>query len=103
MNKFIVMFLFISSVAYGQDLIKVDVKMDLDKLIELLDKKDKEMKMYRNMSKDLHAELNRMRAKIKSVNALNDSLYYYKFYFDHSKHVIGPRVIKKIEAMIKTE
>ena len=32
-----------------------------------------------------------------------DSLTYYKHYYDHSKMVIGPRVIRKIEAMIKEE
>ena len=37
------MFLFVGSVAYGQDLIKVDVKVDTDKLVELLEKKDKEI------------------------------------------------------------
>ena len=97
------MFLFVGTLTYGQDLISVDVKVDANKLVELLDKKDKEVKMYYKMNKDLHTNYNKVKSELEVANTIIDSLYYYKFYYDHSKHVIGPRVIKKIELMIKKD
>ena len=95
------MFLFIGSVAYGQDLISVEV--NTDKLVEFIEKKDKEIRLLKKHVSSIKATL----YASKEVNGLLiskiDSLSYYKLYYDHSKHVIGPRVIKKIELMIKPE
>ena len=97
------MFLFVGTLTYGQDLISVDVKIDTDKLIELLDKKDAKIL---SLNKEIAIYKKYHDQAVKNLNAANneaDSLYYYKLYYDHSKHVIGPRIIKKIELMIKKD
>ena len=95
------MLLFVGTLSYGQDLIKVDVKVDTDKLIELIDSKDHEIKMLRKMlKKKREIEIDYV-VKLEKAYKTIDTLTYYKHYYDHSKHVIGPRIIKKIELMIK--
>ena len=38
--------------------------------------------------------------KVMEVSMENDSLLWYKNYYIHSKHVIGPRIIGRIEEMV---
>ena len=97
------MFLFVGTLTYGQDLISVDVKVDTDKLIELLDKKDKEIDLMMKNLKILSEAYEEKEIELEEAYGVINSLHHYKLYYDHSKHVIGPRIIKKIELMIKKD
>ena len=97
-NKFLVMFMLGMGLTFAQS---VRVEVELDTLFTLVDKKDMEIKMahkkvkkYKMMASEKDMELKKAMMKI-------DSLEYFKKYYMHSKHVIGPRVIRRIEEMVK--
>ena len=94
------MFLFVGTMAYGQDLINVDVKIDTSKIVELIEKKDKEIENLKWVIAKKSGEVKFMGQQVKTAN---DSLHYYKEYYNNSKKIIGTRVIQKITGMIKED
>ena len=86
-----------STMAFSQ-LVKVDV--NLDSIASIIDKKDKKLEMYIDILN--HNEMvleDCTNANIMLVKEI-DSLKWFKLYYMHSKHVIGPRIIGRIEEMI---
>ena len=86
--------------AFSQ-LVKVDV--NLDSIAGVISKKDM-------LIEDLLSEINDYRTIIVTkdftIDKANDTineLMWYKKYYMHSKHVIGPRLIGRIEEMVKHE
>ena len=96
-NKLLVGMLLCSTMAFSQ-LVKVDV--NLDSIATIINKKDMKIEMLQDflnnsvMMTDDCTDVNSM--LVKQV----DSLMWYKKYYMHSKHVIGPRVIGRIEEMV---
>ena len=86
-----------STMAFSQ-LVKVDV--NLDSIASIISKKDKEIKKLMK----LNANINSTLTDCEDVNTLLlqevDVLKWYKMYYMHSKHVITPRVIGRIEEMV---
>ena len=96
-NKVLMLLLLCSTMAFGQ-LVKVDV--NLDSIASIIDKKDKKLEMYMYILN--HNEMvleDCTNANIMLVKEI-DSLKWFKLYYMHSKHVIGPRIIGRIEEMI---
>ena len=86
--------------AFSQ-LVKVDV--NLDSIAAVFDKKDREIKAIRVEMEDYRTIIV---TKDFTINKLHDTineLMWYKKYYMHSKHVIGPRLIGRIEEMVKHE
>ena len=97
-NKLMMVMLLCSTMAFSQ-LVKVDV--NLDSIATIISNKDKKIDMYLDI-------LNHNEMVLENCTNINsmlvkeiDSLKWYKLYYMHSKHVIGPRIIGRIEEMIK--
>ena len=89
------MFLFIGSVAYGQDLISVEV--NTDKLVEFISKKDS---MILKLSKDvkyLQYVNNKLKTESASKGALIDSMEMYKRRWLRVEKLLAPRLVKKLK------
>ena len=89
------MFLFIGSVAYGQDLISVEV--NTDKLVEYVEAKDKVIKKLSSEVKYLKGRLSSQKQISADRDALNDSLAHYKSLWIRTEKLLAPRLIKKIK------
>ena len=89
------------TLTYGQELISV--KVDNEKLMDYIEKKETQIEKLSEMNRHVMRLNTKLRKQKSYMLEEIDSLQYYKKYYDHSKHVIGPRVIRKIEAMVKKD
>ena len=101
-SKFLVMFLLGMGLTYGQSL-TVTATLDTAPFVELINAKDMEIKKCKNIRNSRSKALKQAEIALQGAMTTIDSLEYYKKYYNHSKNVIGPRVIRKIEDMIKED
>ena len=97
-NKLFIGMLLFSTMAFSQ-VYHIDCKTD--SLARILASKDtkieglyKSLKMTRKLNKSLLDSLMTSRMDV-------ENLYRFKLYYEHSKHVIGPRIIGRIEDMVR--
>ena len=80
--------------------VSATISLDLDKFTALIEQKDKKIESYQKLLNN-HEGLFEDCAEVNSMLVKEiDSLKWFKLYYMHSKHVITPRVIGKIEEMI---
>ena len=96
-NKFLMLMLLIGWGASAQ-LVKVDV--NLDSIATVFANKDKEIKALRTELKDYRLIIKTKDYSNDKLKIMINELEWYKKYYMHSKHVIGPRVIGRIEEMV---
>ncbi len=90
----------VGTMAFSQS---VTVEVDLDTLFTLVEKKDKIIGHAFKQNVKLKDMINEKDIELEEAYGVIDSLNWYKKYYKHSKHVIGPRVIRKIEAMVRKD
>ena len=88
-----------STMAFSQ-IVKVETVVKTDSLATYIMNKDKELAFLRGEVKELEAVLRYKDSLIEKNHDQINSLLWYKAYHKHSKHVIGPRLIGRIEEMI---
>ena len=99
-NKLLITMLLFSTMAFSQ-VHTIDCK--LDSLIGILASKDtkidglnKSIRMTRKLNQGL---LNNLVETQRSL----DSLYRFKKYYEHSKHLLTPRLVGRIEDMVNND
>ena len=88
-----------STMAFGQ-LVKVETIVHNDSLATYIMGQDKQIELMMADNMELEAVLRYKDSIIGNQNDTINSLLWYKEYYKHSKHVIGPRLIARIEEMV---
>ena len=101
-SKFLLGMLLCSTMAFSQ-VIKVETIVQTDSLATYIMGKDKTIELIMADNRELEAVLRHKDMLIDQANDTINSLLWYKMYYMHSKHVITPRVIARIEEMIGHE
>ena len=99
-NKFLLGMLLCSTMAFSQ-LVKVDVS--LDSIAGVIERKDAEIKALKLEVADYITIIETKDYSNDELKEMINELVWYKKYYMHSKHVIGPRVIGRIEEMVTNE
>ena len=84
-------------------IVKVETIVKTDSLAAYIMGKDKQIELIMADNMELEAVLRHKDMLIDQANDTINSLLWYKAYYMHSKHVITPRVIGRIEEMIGHE
>ena len=84
-----------SSVAYGQELISVEV--NTDKLVEYMNEKDEAIRSLNKSLKNLRDINHRLRAQTNSKDALIDSMDVYRRRWFRVEELLAPRLVKKLK------
>ena len=79
------------------------VTVDLKNYNELLISKDKKIESFRTMVINKNKEITDLEFVIEKLEKNIDSLEWYKNYYKHSHHVLGKRLIGRIEEMVNHE
>ena len=101
-NKLLMLLLLLGWGVSAQS-ITVTTTTNIPDFIEFIERKDSKID-------SLQQVINRLTMSLRDSDDVNmvlvseiDSLTWYKKYYKHSKHVIGPRIIKRIEEMVSHE
>ena len=74
--------------------------VDVSPYVTIIQKKDADIAKCYTGYKGLINTINSQKNKNKELVTKIDSLQFYVKYYKHSKHVIGPRIIRRIEQMV---
>ena len=98
-NKFLMLLLLLGWGVSAQT-VSATISLDLDKFTELVEQKDKKIEKLELKLKECRKRKSLIDVQVGVLETEVDSLNFYKLYYEHSKHVITPRIIARIEEMV---